>query len=74
MFLVEEKKNDKNDFEKSLHFEGGGGVKANLEKVHILIFFFFMTASLSKICNKSHFINNFDISTRAQKMRHPSFP
>ena len=25
MFLVEEKKNVKNDFEKSLHFEGGGG-------------------------------------------------
>ena len=39
------KKNDKNDFEKSLHFEGWG-VKANLEKVYILIFFFFMTASL----------------------------
>ena len=40
MFLVE-KKIDKNDFEKSLHFEGGGegGVKANLEKVYILNFF-----------------------------------
>ena len=38
MFLVE-KKNDKNDFEKSLHFEGGG-VKANLEKVYILNFFY----------------------------------
>ena len=40
MFLVE-KKIVKNDFEKSLHFEGGGGgVKANLEKVYILIFFY----------------------------------
>ena len=37
MFLVGEK-NDKNDFEKSLPFEGGG-VKAKLEKVYILIFF-----------------------------------
>ena len=44
MFLVE-KEIDKNDFEKSLHFEGGGA-KANLEKVYILIFFF-MTASLT---------------------------
>ena len=43
MFLVE-KKIYKNDFEKSLYFEGGG-VKANLEKVYILIFFL-MTASL----------------------------
>ena len=42
MFLVE-KKIDKNDFEKSLHFEGGGGggAKANLEKVYILNFFFY---------------------------------
>jgi len=37
VFLVE-KKIDKNEFEKSLHFEGG--VKANLEKVYILIFFY----------------------------------
>ena len=36
VFLVE-KKIDKNDFEKSLHFEGGGA-KAK-EKVYILIFF-----------------------------------
>ena len=28
---------------------GGGGVKANLEKVYILIFFF-MTASLTFLC------------------------
>jgi len=33
------KKIDKNDFEKSLHFEGWG-VKDNLEKVYILIFFY----------------------------------
>ena len=33
------KKIDKNDFEKSLHFEGGEAVEANLEKVYILIFF-----------------------------------
>ena len=37
--ILVEKKNAKNDFEKSLHFEGGG-VKANLEKVYILNFFF----------------------------------
>ena len=34
VFLVE-KKIDKNDFEKSSHFEG------NLEKIYILIFFFY---------------------------------
>ena len=30
-----------------------GGVKANLEKVYILIFFFFMTASLRELTNKN---------------------
>ena len=39
--ILVEKKNAKNDFEKSLHFEGGGGAKANLEKVYILNFFFY---------------------------------
>ena len=47
MFLVE-KKIDKNDFEKVYILRGGGG-KANLEKVYILIFF--MTASLN-VCAK----------------------
>ena len=37
--ILVEKKNAKNDFEKSLHFKGGEGVEANLEKVYILIFF-----------------------------------
>ena len=39
VFLVQ-KKIVNNDFEKSLHFKGGEGVKANLEKVYMLIFFF----------------------------------
>ena len=30
--ILVEKKNAKNDFEKSLHLEGGRGVKTNLEK------------------------------------------
>ena len=49
MFLVEEKKIDKNYFEKSLHFEGGGGAKANLEKVYILFF----SESYNKITSPS---------------------
>ena len=42
MFLVE-KKIDKNDFEKSLHFEGGGQGQFG-KSLHFD--FFFMTASL----------------------------
>ena len=42
MFLVGEK-NDKNDFEKSLHFEGGGQGQFG-KSLHFD--FFFMTASL----------------------------
>ena len=38
MFLVE-KKIDKNDFEKSLHFEGGGS-RPIWKKVYILNFFY----------------------------------
>ena len=44
MFL-DEKKIDKNDFEKSLHFEGGGQDQFG-KSLHFK--FFFMTASLSK--------------------------
>ena len=43
MFLVEQK-NDKNDFEKSLPFEGGGGQGQVGKSLHFD--FFFMTASL----------------------------
>ena len=44
------KKIDKNDFEKSLHFEGGG-VEANLEKVNILIFFLTASFIISFCCH-----------------------
>ena len=40
MFLVE-KKNDKNDFEKSLHFEGGVGQGQFGKSLHFEFFFFF---------------------------------
>ena len=44
MFLVE-KKIDKNDFEKSLHFEGEGGGQGQFGK-SLHFDFFFMMASL----------------------------
>ena len=44
MFLVE-KKIYKNDFEKSLHFEGGGGQAQFGKSLHFD--FFFMMASLN---------------------------
>ena len=50
MFLVE-KKIDKNDFEKSLHFEGGGGGGQGQFGIRFHFDFFFMTASLNVICN-----------------------
>ena len=42
--ILVEKKNAKNDFEKSLHFEGGG--QGQFGKSLHFEFFFFMTASL----------------------------
>ena len=39
MFLVE-KKIDKNDFEKSLHFEGGGGQGQFGKSLHFEFFFY----------------------------------
>ena len=53
MFLVEEKKIDKNDFEKSLHFEGGGQDQFG-KSLHFE--FFFMTASLMCLC--AHLFGN----------------